>query len=120
MNIKELSARPLKTTRDTIQQTQRNQLRNDLTDLLIPVLQEWFEREGKKTIVVRSPKGIMLELPHDELGGIPIEILLQMKTLNTDVFEYEQEYKDLQAKRLAKKQEKENKVKEAQARRNEK
>jgi hypothetical protein len=97
--LDELIARPLKVTKNTIQQTERNVVRNDATDIILEWIKVGFEAAGVDTPVVRSIKGIMIEMPNEELGGIPIEIILQMKPLDTDVFEEEKAHLEKTAAR---------------------
>lgn len=89
-----------------INQTQRNQLREELmTDM------EEMLKGNTNCEVNRIEEGILIEIPDDELGSIPAIISIKIKPINFDSLSAIEERKNKVADREQKAKEKEEKKK---------
>lgn len=88
------------TEKGDLKQNERNALRVRIVSALADLLSE----NDVATVSVKD--GLVIEFTNDELGSIPVVVSVTMKNLQYDVVTAEKEFQDLQAKRLAKENEK--------------
>jgi|GEM_PF-1803686 hypothetical protein len=72
-----------------ITQKQRNELKYNLTEQVVGVL----EKEGMDQIT-RTVDGYIIEIPNEELGSIYVQLDLIVKNLNYDILIAEQEWQN--------------------------
>ena len=64
------------------------------------VFKELFETLDIDVLEIQN--GLMLEIPHEEYGSIPIEAKFVIKPLNTDTNAYHEQFMEKEAERKAK------------------
>ena len=88
--LKEVYTRDLKVTpKGAINQTQRNNLKNELLDNLIEDLSK-----GLGVDVVRLDKGIALNIQHEQEGALPITLDIVFKNITYDIDNESQAYQE--------------------------
>lgn len=80
----------LTASKKAIAQTERNELKYELTD----VIKELLEKESgdMNLLITRTIDGYIMEVQNEMLGLIPIELILKVRAIDYDIFEAEDEY----------------------------
>jgi hypothetical protein len=80
----------LTASKKAIAQTERNELKYELTD----VVKELLEKESgdMNLLITRTIDGYIMEFQNEMLGLIPIELILKVRAIDYDIFEAEDEY----------------------------
>jgi len=99
------------TDKGAIKQTERNNLKNEMLAELIKDLPSGL-------VVGRAKEGIILELPNDNEGALPIVLDIKFKNVDYDTVTPVKDYTQAQAEKVEKAKEKAEKTKRAIARRN--
>jgi hypothetical protein len=80
----------LTSSKKAIAQTERNELKYELTD----VVKELLEKESgdMNLLITRTIDGYIMEVQNEMLGLVPIELILKVRAIDYDIFEAEDEY----------------------------
>lgn len=80
----------LTSSKKAIAQTERNELKYELTD----VVKELLEKESGDMglLITRTIDGYIMEVRNEMLGLVPIELILKVRGIDYDIFEAEDEY----------------------------
>jgi hypothetical protein len=80
----------LTASKKAIAQTERNELKYELTD----VVKELLEKASgdMNLLITRTIDGYIMEIPNEMLGLVPIELILKVRAIDYDIFEAEDEY----------------------------
>lgn len=80
----------LTASKKAIAQTERNELKYELTD----VVKELLEKESgdMNLLITRTIDGYIMEIQNEMLGLVPIELILKVRAIDYDIFEAEDEY----------------------------
>ena len=92
------------TEKGAINQVQRNQFKKDLEDDFIEIVKNTLD-----WTMTRTSEGILIEVPNNEEGIIPIIFSLKVKNLGIDTETLKQDYQDKQDAKKKKAEEKERK-----------
>ena len=90
--IEELKSAKLRTSKNRLHQTDARTYKADLH----ASFKEVFEDLG--LIVTEVQNALVIEMPHDELGAIPIEAKFVIKQLDYDVISASEMFEEKQAK----------------------
>ena len=77
--INEMKIAKLRTSKNRLHQTDARDYKADLHELFIAKLEEL------DVMITEVQNGFIIEMPHDELGSIPIEAKFVIKQLDYDV-----------------------------------
>lgn len=88
----------LTANKDAITQSERNELKYSLTDIVADVL-----KDSAEIYITRTIDGYVLEIQNETLGLIPIELQLKVKNLNYDIGTAEDLYKEKMERKNQKK-----------------
>lgn len=92
------------TEKGAINQVQRNQFKKDLEDDFIEIVKNTLD-----WTMTRTSEGILIEVPNNEEGIIPVIFSLKVKNLGIDTETLKQDYQDKQDAKKKKAEEKERK-----------
>ena len=79
-------------SKKSIAQTERNELKYELTDVIKEVLE--IESEDMDLLITRTIDGYIMEVENRELGMIPIELVIKVRNLDYDIYGQEQAFLD--------------------------
>ena len=80
----------LTASKKAIAQTERNELKYELTDVVKDLLEK--ESGDMNLLITRTIDGYIMEFQNEMLGLIPIELILKVRAIDYDIFEAEDEY----------------------------
>lgn len=80
----------LTASKKAIAQTERNELKYELTDVVKDLLEK--ESGDMNLLITRTIDGYIIEAQNEMLGLIPIELILKVRAIDYDIFEAEDEY----------------------------
>lgn len=108
MKLKEIYKRKFKTSTTAkgvyrIQQGEATKLKEIMIDLAIEALEEKYT----ELEIIKGAKGVLLLIPNEIEGAIPMVLDIVNKPLDFDVEEWEEEYKDKIKREEEKRQKKE-------------
>ena len=90
--INEMKIAKLRTSKNRLHQTDARDYKADLHELFIAKLKEL------DVMITEVQNGFIIEMPHDELGAIPIEAKFVIKQLDYDVISAGEMFEEKQAK----------------------
>jgi hypothetical protein len=80
----------LTSSKKAIAQTERNELKYELSDVVKDVLEE--ASGDMKLLITRTIDGYIMEVQNEMLGLVPIELILKVRGIDYDIFGAEDEY----------------------------
>lgn len=80
----------LTASKKAIAQTERNELKYELTDVVKDLLEK--ESGDMNLLITRTIDGYIIEAQNEMLGLVPIELILKVRAIDYDIFEAEDEY----------------------------
>lgn len=80
----------LTSSKKAIAQTERNELKYELTDVVKDLLEK--ESGDMNLLITRTIDGYIMEVSNEILGLVPIELILKVRAVDYDIFEAEDEY----------------------------
>jgi hypothetical protein len=80
----------LTSSKKAIAQTERNELKYDLSDVVKEVLEK--ASGDMDLLITRTIDGYIMEVRNEILGLVPIELILKVRGIDYDIFGAEDEY----------------------------
>jgi len=80
----------LTSSKKAIAQTERNELKYELSDVVKDVLEE--ASGDMDLLITRTIDGYIMEIQNEMLGLVPIELILKVRAIDYPLFEAEDEY----------------------------